>query len=67
MGTGGFPSGIVTRYRSRIVVEPRTVLREMGLQLDESTEIECGFERRDSIILSCPNSRLKQLACPSTN
>jgi len=26
-------------YRSRIVVEPRTVLREMGLQLDESTEI----------------------------
>jgi nitrile hydratase len=26
-------------YRSRIVVEPRTVLGEMGLQLDESTEI----------------------------
>ena len=26
-------------YRSRIVVEPRTVLSEMGLQLDESTEI----------------------------
>ena len=26
-------------YRSRIVVEPRTVLREMGLQLDERTEI----------------------------
>ena len=26
-------------YRSRIVVEPRTVLGEMGLQLDEKTEI----------------------------
>lgn len=26
-------------YRSRIVVEPRTVLGEMGLQLDEGTEI----------------------------
>ena len=26
-------------YRSRIVVEPRTVLGEMGLQLDERTEI----------------------------
>ena len=26
-------------YRSRIVVEPRTVLSEMGLQLDERTEI----------------------------
>ena len=26
-------------YRSRIVVEPRTVLSEMGLQLDEGTEI----------------------------
>ena len=27
------------QYRSRIVVEPRTVLSEMGLQLDERTEI----------------------------
>ena len=27
------------QYRSRIVVEPRTVLGEMGLQLDEGTEI----------------------------
>ena len=26
-------------YRSRIVIEPRTVLGEMGLQLDEGTEI----------------------------
>jgi nitrile hydratase len=26
-------------YRSRIIVEPRTVLGEMGLQLDEGTEI----------------------------
>ena len=26
-------------YRSRIVAEPRTVLGEMGLQIDESTEI----------------------------
>ncbi len=28
-----------TAYRSRVVIDPRSVLREFGLELDESTEI----------------------------
>ena len=38
MGNPGFKWYKSPEYRSRIV-EPRTVLREMGLQLDERTEI----------------------------
>ena len=54
-------------YRSRIVVEPRTVLSEMGLQLDEGTEIRVWDSSAEVRYLVLPEQPLKQLACPKAN
>ena len=52
-------------YRSRIVVEPRTVLGEMGLQLDEGTEIRVWDSSAEVRYLVLPEQPSETVGLPA--
>ena len=55
-------------YRSRIVREPRVVLREMGLELEPDVRDHASGTRAPRTVTSCSlNARPERMVCPRTN
>ena len=54
-------------YRARIVVEPRAVLAELGLELDESVEVRVWDSSARCAISSCPSAPRGRMTWPSTS